>query len=52
MVIGAVCLYLKSKGIFGEDEMVLITTIMAGFITIKTIDRNSGDARIASAKID
>lgn len=51
MVIGAVSLYLKAKGIFGDPEMVLITTIMAGFITIKTIDRNTWDSRIAAAKI-
>ncbi len=45
LVIGALSIYLKAKGIIGEPEMVLIATITAGFTTIRTIDRNIGDAR-------
>lgn len=39
LVIGAVTLYLQSKGIIGEAELTLIGTIVAGFIGIRTIDR-------------
>ncbi len=39
IVIGAVSLYLRSKGIFGEAEMVLIATITAGFTVVRTVDR-------------
>lgn len=39
LVIGAVSIYLKTKGIIGEPEMVLIATLTAGFITVKTVDR-------------
>lgn len=39
MVIGAISVYLKSKGYIGEEEMTLIATLMAGFIGIRTIDR-------------
>jgi len=39
LMIGAVSLYLKTKGYIGEAETVLIATITAGFITVKTIDR-------------
>lgn len=45
MIIGAVAIYLKMKGYIGEAEMTLIATIMAGFIAVKTIDRNLGDAK-------
>lgn len=45
LVIGAVMFYLSSKGWVGEQEMILANTIIAGFITIKTIDRNLGDAK-------
>ena len=41
MVIGAVSLYLKSKGIFGDQEMILVATIAAGFVTVRTADRIS-----------
>ena len=41
LVIGAVIFYLKSKGFIGEQEMVLIETILGGFITIRTADRFS-----------
>ena len=40
LLVGAVSLYLKTKGIFGDAEMVLVTTIMAGFISIRTVDRS------------
>lgn len=41
MVIGAVALYLSTKGIIGEAEMILIGTITAGFVTIRTVDRTA-----------
>jgi hypothetical protein len=41
LVIGAISLYLKTNGWIGEPEMVLIATITAGFITVKTVDRVS-----------
>ena len=50
LVIGAVSFYLKTKGLIGEPEMVLIATITAGFATIRTVDRIS-DKAIESAKI-
>jgi len=39
LVIGAVTLYLQSKGFIGESELTLIGTIVAGFIGVRTIDR-------------
>jgi hypothetical protein len=41
LVIGAISLYLKTKGIIGDPETILIATILGGFITIKTIDRGA-----------
>lgn len=48
LVIGAVMFYLKVKGWIGEPEMILANTILAGFITIKTIDRASEQKTIAA----
>ncbi len=48
LVIGAVSMYLQAKGIIGQPEMVLIATITSGFIVVKTVDRNTGDAVIAT----
>lgn len=39
LVIGAVTLYLQSKGVIGEAELTLIGTIVSGFIGVRTIDR-------------
>lgn len=39
LVVGAVSFYLKTRGILGESEMLLITTIMGGFITLNTVDK-------------
>lgn len=39
MIIGAISIYLQTKGYIGEAEMALIATISGGFITIATIDR-------------
>jgi len=39
LVIGAVTLYLQSKGFIGESELTLIGTIVAGFIGVRTVDR-------------
>ena len=44
LVVGAVLFYLQSKGILGDAEMILANTIIDDFITIKTVDRNLGDA--------
>lgn len=38
-VIGAVSMYLESKGIIGQAEMILIASIMAAHIGIRTVDR-------------
>lgn len=45
MIIGAVAIYLQSKGFIGEAEMQLIATVTAGFTLIKTIDKNMGEAK-------
>lgn len=50
IIIGAVAIYLQVKGIFGEAEMNLIAAIMGGFTLVRTIDRNTGDAKIGAAK--
>ncbi len=41
IVIGATSVYLQSKGIIGDPEMLLIATITSGFTVVKTIDRTS-----------
>lgn len=41
MVIGALSLYLRTKGWIGDAETILIATIAGGFITVATIDRIS-----------
>lgn len=41
MVVAAVSLYLKTKGIFGDAEMMLIATITGGFTIVKTLDRGT-----------
>lgn len=51
LVLGAVAIYLKQKGIFGDPEMQLIATITAGFTIVKTIDRNMGDTQIKAASV-
>lgn len=39
IVIGATSFYLQSKGWIGEAEVKWIATIMAGFVTVRTVDR-------------
>lgn len=39
IVIGAVSVYLKAKGIFGDPEMILIASITAAFTVVRTVDR-------------
>lgn len=39
MVIGAVSVYLESKGLIGEAERNLLSILAASFIGIRTIDR-------------
>lgn len=50
LVIGAVMFYLETKGIVGEPEMILVNTIVAGFITVKTIDRAS-EQKVLAAEV-
>lgn len=51
IVIAAVSIYLKMKGVIGESEMTLIATIAAGFTIVKTVDKNVGEAGISAAQI-
>lgn len=39
MIIGALSVYAQAKGWIGENEMKLIATLSAGFITVRTVDR-------------
>lgn len=39
MIIGAVFVYLETKGFVGEAERNLVATITAGFIAVRTVDR-------------
>jgi len=41
MIVGAVILYLETKGWIGEAERTLLVTMAGGFIGIKTVDRFS-----------
>lgn len=41
LVIGAVVFYLKTKGFIGVPEMVMIETILGGFVVVRTTDRFS-----------
>ena len=50
MVIGAVSLYLQTKGLIGEAEMQLIATLSVGFIGVKTFDRTVDT--VADAKVE
>jgi len=51
MVIGALSIYLQSKGFIGEPEMMLIATITAGFTIVKTADKY-GDKQIMAAGVN
>lgn len=48
LVIGAVSIYLQTKGFVGEAEMLLIATITSGFIIVKTADRMSEQKVLAA----
>ncbi len=50
LVIGAIMFYLQTKGVVGEPEMILVNTILAGYITVRTIDRVS-DKKVEAAEI-
>jgi hypothetical protein len=50
LIIGAVSIYLQSKGFFGDAEMMLVATITAGFIGVKTVDRSV--EYLSSKKLD
>lgn len=41
VVIGSVAVYLEQVGYIGEAERNLIATVVAGFVTIKSVDRFS-----------
>ncbi len=49
LVIGAVSIYCERKGWIGEPEMILIATIMAGFVTVRTVDRATEQKILAEA---
>ena len=40
-IIGALSIYLEAKGIIGEPEMVLVATVSAIFIGVRSLDRFS-----------
>lgn len=39
MVIGALSVYLRAKGLIGDPEVNLIATLAAGFVAVRTVDR-------------
>lgn len=39
LVFGALVVYAKDRGVIGESEFILLSTIVAGFVTIRTVDR-------------
>lgn len=39
LIIGALSVYLQTKGFIGDPEMILIATVTTGFTAIRTIDR-------------
>jgi len=39
MFVGAVSIYLSAKGWIGEAERNFIASLMAGFLTVKSLDR-------------
>lgn len=40
LVIIAVANYLRAKGYIGQEEVILVTTILGGHVAIRTIDRH------------
>ena len=53
MIVGALSVYAQTKGFIGDPEMVLIATVSASFVVVKTLDR-FGDKRVeaSSSKSD
>lgn len=49
-IIGAVSVYLETKGFIGEPERNLIATIVISFIGVKTVDR-IGDKKVEAAEV-
>jgi len=39
VVIMAITVYLQTKGIIGDPEMILITTVLGGHVALRTVDR-------------
>lgn len=50
MIVGALAIYLETKGYIGEPEMQLISTIMGVFITVRTVDRFA-EKRVEAATV-
>jgi len=51
LVLGVLSVYLSSKGWIGEAEKVLFSSLALGFIGIKSLDKNVGDAKIKAAGV-
>ena len=41
LVVAALVLYARTKGVIADAEVILIETILGGFIGVRTIDRAS-----------
>jgi len=50
MLAGALSVYAQMKGWIGDPEMLLIATVSAGFVTVKTLDR-FGDKKLEAAEV-
>jgi hypothetical protein len=50
LVVGAVMFYLQTKGIVGEPEMILVNTVLGGFIGLRTVDRIA-DKQVEAANV-
>jgi len=50
LCLGAASVYLKAKGWIGEPEMLLIASITAGFVAVRTVDR-FGEQSIVTAAV-
>lgn len=49
MILAAASVYFEAKGWIGEAERNLIATIGIGFVGIKTVDKNVGEAKVDAA---
>lgn len=39
MIVGAIVIYIKTRGWLGDAEFALIETVLGGFIAVRTVDR-------------